>query len=198
MRMRGHPLDHTVSDQDRLDIRASLDGDADAYERLVKRYETRVATNMWRFTRDKQVLGELVQEVFVEAFLSLAGFRGRAPFSHWLLRIATRVGYRHWKHEARDRRRRSALAEWDTAVSLSRASQLQAELAPFEAAEFLYRLLEQLPPEDRLVLTLFYFEEYDTREIAEQTGWSRALVKVRSFRARKKLRALLEETGLER
>ena len=47
-------------------------------------------------------------------------------------------------------------------------------------------------------MTLFYFEEYDTREIAEQTGWSRAVVKVRSFRARKKLRALLEEAGLER
>ncbi len=191
-------MDQTVSDQDRLDIQASLDGDADAYARLVKRYETRVATHMWRFTRDEQVLGELVQNVFVEAFLGLAGFRERAPFLHWLLRIATRVGYRHCKHEARDRRRRSALAEWDPAASLSRASQSKAEQAPFEAAELLYRLLKQLPPEDRLVLTLFYFEEYDTREIAEQTGWSRTVVKVRSFRARKKLRALLEEAGFER
>ena len=108
-------MDQPVSDQDRLDIRASLDGDADAYTRLMRRYEGQVAAHLWRFTRDERVLEELVQNVFIETYLALAGFREKAPFIYWLLRIATRVGYRHCKHEARDRRRRSALAEWDPA-----------------------------------------------------------------------------------
>jgi len=56
-------------------------------------------------------------------------------------------------------------------------------------------LLETLPPKDRLVLTLFYFEGWDMGEIAERVGWSRTLVKVRAHRARRKLRALLEEEG---
>ena len=50
----------------------------------------------------------------------------------------------------------------------------------------------------RLILTLQYFEECDTREIASRTGWSRTLVKVRAFRARRKLKALLTEAGFGR
>ena len=62
-----------------------------------------------------------------------------------------------------------------------------------EAAERLYGLLGQLPPQERVVLTLYYFEECGTREIAERMGWSRSLVKVRAHRARKKLRKLMEQ-----
>ena len=95
-----------VTDADRRDIRSTLDGNEDAYACLVERYEAQVFAQMWRFTRDRLVLEELVQDVFVEAYLSLARFRGEAPFLHWLRRIATRVGYRFWKHERRDRDRR--------------------------------------------------------------------------------------------
>jgi len=66
---------------------------------------------------------------------------------------------------------------------------------PSEAAEYLYGLLDRLPPEDRVVLTLLYFEELDTREIARHMGWSRTLVKVRAYRARQKLRTMLGEAG---
>ena len=49
------------------------------------------------FSRQPAVAEEMVQDVFVEAYLSLRGFRGSAPFAHWLQKIATRVGYRYWK-----------------------------------------------------------------------------------------------------
>ena len=66
---------------------------------------------------------------------------------------------------------------------------------PSEAAEALFELLRRLPDKDRLVLTLVYFEECSTAEAAERMGWSVTLVKVRAFRARHRLRALLEEAG---
>lgn len=69
---------------------------------------------------------------------------------------------------------------------------------PSEAADYLYRLLEQLPWKDRLVLTLLHFDGCDTAEIAQRVGWSRTLVKVRAHRARAKLRSLLEEAGYGR
>jgi DNA-directed RNA polymerase specialized sigma24 family protein len=47
------------------------------------------------------ILDQLVQDVFVEAYMSLKGFRGRAPFLHWLRRVATRVGFRYWKSRTR-------------------------------------------------------------------------------------------------
>ena len=70
------------------------------------------------------------------------------------------------------------------------------DLTASEAAEQLHAWLDRLRPKDRMVLTLFYLEEMDVKDIAEQTGWTRTLVKVRMHRARKKLRTLMIEAGL--
>jgi len=186
-------LAETISEMDQRDIAASLNGDGEAYARLVQHYQDQVVAQMWRFTRDTAVLEELVQEVFVEAYLSLKGFRGRAPFLHWLRRVATRVGYRHWKSQVRKRDREEALT--GTRLKLATAP---ADLSPCEAAEALYSMFAKLPSQDRLVLTLFYFDECDMNEIASRTGWNRTLVKVRLHRARKRLKALLNEAGIGR
>jgi RNA polymerase sigma-70 factor (ECF subfamily) len=178
-----------VAAEDQHDIAATLGGDGSAYARLVKRYEQRIAAQMWRFTRNPGTLDELVQETFVEAFTSLRNYRGDAPFLHWLRRIATRVGYRHWKGRRRDLDRAERLNAIGPAPE-------PATSGPSDAAEYLFRLFETLPVQDRLVLTLMYFEECDTREIADRMGWTRSLVKVRAHRARNKLRVLLEEAGV--
>ncbi|MEZ6045932.1 MAG: sigma-70 family RNA polymerase sigma factor [Planctomycetaceae bacterium] len=62
-----------------------------------------------------------------------------------------------------------------------------------EAGNLLHAMLEQLPPRDRMILTLIYWEEHTVEEAAEVTGWSQSLVKVQAFRARKKLKQLLQE-----
>ena len=192
MNISGGGMDpaETVSEEDQQDIADSLAGNGEGYARLVRRYQDQVARQMWRFTRDAVTLDQLVQDVFVEAYLSLKGFRGRAPFLHWLRRVATRVGFRYWKSRARMEEREEALKE----SSLNVPAAPEA-LTPSEAADTLYRLLGKLPPADRLVLTLFYFEECDVKEICSRSGWNRALVKVRLHRARKKLKSLLEEVG---
>lgn len=182
----------TVDHKDQLDIQASLQGNEEAYARLVRRYEARVAAQMRHFTRERHEREELVQDVFVEAYLSLSAFKGRAPFLHWLRKIATRTGYRHWKRRDRERQMRAALIEHDPPVPANPEDQ-----TPSEAAESLHRLLELLSPRDRLVLSLYYFEECNTKEIAKLTGWTRTLVKVRMYRARKKLKTFLEEASYE-
>jgi DNA-directed RNA polymerase specialized sigma24 family protein len=83
------------------DVRLSRRGDSDAYTRLIKQHQPYVSRILWRFSRDRLVHEELVQDVFVEAYLSLGSYRQKAPFGHWLSRIATRVGYRYWKQMAR-------------------------------------------------------------------------------------------------
>lgn len=185
-------LTSPVSEDDREDIAASLRGDEPAYARIVARYQSTIAQQMWKYSRDPLIVEELVQEVFVECYVGLAQFRGRAPMVHWLRRIATRVGYRHWKKKARKREGEALLRQEspDRAIPADDAS-------PREAAEWLHGLLTQLAPEDRLVLTLHYFEGLDMNSIAERMGWTRTLAKVRAFRARKRLRVLLEGAGYE-
>ena len=180
--------DNAVMDaQDREDVRACLARDPEAYERIVRRHQESVAARMRRFTRDDGELEELVQEVFVEAYFSLPGFRHDAPLSHWLNRIATRTGRRFWQKQIRRRKTAPlAIEDWDAAV--------QACDTPERAAELVHGLLARLPPRDRLVLTLMYIEERSVAETAALTGWSKTMVKVQAHRARNKLKALLERS----
>lgn len=176
-------------------VRQTREGDPEAYRRLIERHQDHVSRMLWRFSRDRRVHEELVQDVFVEAYLSLSSYRGRAPFEHWLSRIATRVGYRHWKERARRHEAEPFnLREWDEASGDGAASHVPE---PDHAAELLHRLLAQMPPRDRLVLTLRYLDQCDVAETARRTGWTRTMVKVQTLRARNKLRKLIEQSGME-
>lgn len=174
---------------DRRDIAASLGGDRAAFGRIVERYEAAIARLMFRFSRDRQVHDELVQDVFVEAWRSLPRYRGDAPLLHWLRRIGTRVGYRFW----RKRKRAPMQLALDAAIPDDVG---ERALEPGEAGAILDALLSRLEPADRLVLTLAYLEQYTVAQIAEQTGWSQGKVKMKSLRAKKKLRAIVEKEQL--
>ena len=171
------------------DIRKSREGDSDAFRQLIERHQAHIGRIMWRFSRDQRVHEELVQDVFVEAYLSLRTYRGKSPFAHWLSRIATRVGYHYWKQTGRQRTTESfSLQEWDELASGATENR-----NPSQAAAVLHELMAKLPPRDRLVLTLRYLEECDVAETARRTGWTRSMVKVQTWRARKKLQQLFAE-----
>lgn len=179
---------------DLTDIRESLEGDGDAYARLVRRHQDSVARRMWRFTRDRDEHRELVQEVFVQAYTSLSGFKANAPFAHWLARIATLVGYRYWKNRSHERSiPKVPIEEWADRLATLEPAQWEAS----QAAELLHALLDELPPRDRLVMMLRHVEDRSVEETAALTGWSESMVKVQSWRARKKLKKLFEQAGLE-
>ncbi len=181
-----------MENADWLDVTASLKGEEQAYARLVRRYERPITGLLWRFTRDPAQCEELVQQVFVEAYFSLKTYRGDAPLLHWLRRIATRTGYRFWRDRAKE--------PVEAALPEDFLEQIEAvdddEIGPAEAAAILDALLARLPADDRLVLTLMYFEDVGTKEIAERMGWSRAKVKTQALRARRKIREIAEREHL--
>ena len=154
----------------------------------MRRYQPAVTRRMWRFTRDRTQLEELVADVFVQAYQSLESFRGDGPFEHWLLRIATRAGYRFWRNRKRRSDHEVPLQDWDRP-----GDEEPDRLEVTEAAQQLHQTLAELAPRDRLVLTLMYFEEMSVAQIADQTGWSLSMVKVQAHRARKRLGSLLEK-----
>jgi len=183
-----------VLSSDLADLEQTRRGDGEAYRRLVERHQDHVARILWRFSRDRTVHEELVQDVFVEAYLSLHTYDAKGPLEHWLARIATRAGYRYWKQKARLKHAEPFDGrQWDEAVRHDGA----ADLEPDAAALLLHRLLEQLPPRDRLVLTLRYLEQCDVAQAAQRTGWTKTMVKVQTMRAKKKLQRLVEQSGEE-
>jgi RNA polymerase sigma-70 factor (ECF subfamily) len=176
---------------DRLQCEQCKAGDNDACAQLLKRHEKRIARLMWRFTRNRGIQAELVQEVFVQAYLSLPRYQPTGvPFEHWLVRIGTRVGYQFWKKQSRSRQMQPL-----TEATGVPASAIET-LDPSAAAGILHDLLALLPPPDRLVLTLMYFEECSIKEIAQRAGWNAAIVKMRAYRARNRLKAIIEQKNM--
>jgi RNA polymerase sigma-70 factor (ECF subfamily) len=171
-------------------IQAILGGDEAAFEQLVRRHQGQIAKLMWRFSRDSAVCERLVQDTFVEAYFSLKSYKAKAPFLHWLKKIGTRVGYRFWKEQDKEKRF-LPLEEFDF-VEKSR----DEEIEPGKASEILHTLLSQMVRADRLVLTLMYFEDCPIKEIAQRMGWTQAAVKMRALRARKKIKKIAEKGNL--
>ena len=175
-------------------IRRAKSGDQLAQEDLVRLHRERVVRIVGRYARDSADAEDLAQEVFVKALQSLDQFAGRAPFEAWLSRIAVHTCY----DVLRKRRRRPELRFSD----LGEAQQYWVEsvedpgsstLASLEAQQLVRMVLETLPAEARMVLTLMEIEERSLKEVAELTGWSVALVKVRAFRARAQMRKACEQ-----
>jgi RNA polymerase sigma-70 factor (ECF subfamily) len=178
-----------MSDSEPKDIRASQNGDHEAYRRLVLRHEASISRLMWRFSQQIHICEELVHDTFVEAYGSLGGYQFQGSFSAWLKRIATRRGYRYWKQRDRDQKY----------VALDDVEPLEAPTSHRDAADasaLVDHLLAQVKPIDRLILTLLYLEDCNTKDIARRLGWTRGMVKMRAYRARKKLRSIVERAGL--
>ena len=181
-------------------IAAVLKGDAASFEPLVQKYSLRIFATARRYARRESESEDIAQDIWLKAFERLASFRGEAPFEHWLMRLAVRTCYDSLR--AHQRNRETTFAElsepeedWlDRFVSQPDAASENAEAA----RQLIARVLEQLSPAARLVITLQEIEQRSVKEVAELTGWSVPLVKVRAFRARAEMRKVLSRIAKEK
>ena len=176
-----------------------IEGDINAFESLLLRYKGHVLEVVKKHVPYNEV-EETAHDVFVRAYQSLSTFKERSSFKQWLSTIAVRACYDFWRKQYRSREMSmSSLTEehqeWLEKVASNRSGQSFADKdSQKKARELLDWALDRLSPEDRMVLELVYLEGLSGREAADLLGWSVANVKVRSLRARKKLRNLV--TGL--
>ena len=137
---------------------------------------------------------DLVQTIFLKVFTKLDQYQGVVPLEHWVSRIAVNSCLNALKAEkCRPELRWADLSEETQHVveSLAAEDTTVQDCEGPSARELLKKLLAQLSPGDRLVVTLLHLEEKSVAQIQALTGWSATLVKVRAFRARKKLQKLL-------
>jgi RNA polymerase sigma-70 factor (ECF subfamily) len=174
-------------------IAAVLKGDAASFEPLVEKHSPRVFATARRYARRESEVEDIVQEVWLKAFQKLKSFRSEAPFEHWLMRLAVRTCYDFLRGHQRNRETTfSELTEpendWlDRFVNQPEAASENAAAA----RQLVERVLEELSPPARLIITLLEIEDRSVKEIAKLTGLSVPLVKVRAFRARAEMRKVL-------
>lgn len=167
-----------------------LAGKEGAFVQLVNRYKRKVFSMSARFARDKDDLDDICQDIFIKIYENLGKFRSDAPFEHWLSRIAIRTCY----DALRKRRKEKGNVPLDTIhYQISADDSVDDLFAAEQARNILEKGMAQLKPAERLVITLLELEEKPVKEIADLTGWSEVNVKVRAFRARQKLKRILEK-----
>jgi RNA polymerase sigma-70 factor (ECF subfamily) len=181
-------------------IAAVLKGDIASFEPLVQKYSPRLFATARRYARRESEVEDVVQEIWTKAFQKLSSFRGEAPFEHWLMRLAVRTCYDALRSHQRNRETSfSELAEAETDwLDRFVAEPDQASEHAAAARALVQRLLAQLSPAARLVITLLEIEERSVKEISQLTGWSVSLVKVRAFRARAEMRKCLAKMTAEK
>lgn len=138
---------------------------------------------------------DLAQEIFMKMFSRLDQFRGEVPFEHWVSRIALTTCIDHLRSQYRK-------PEWRMADLGEEEAQFLEECCTPDAAasgmvesvaarELAGKLLEFLSPKDQVVVTMLDMEGRSVAEVSQVTGINSALVKVRAFRARRKLRQIM-------
>jgi RNA polymerase sigma-70 factor (ECF subfamily) len=178
-------------------VRQAQEGDESAFAEMVRRYSPRVFSVASRFFRQRSLVEEAAQEVFLKAFTQLGSFEGRGSLEGWLTRIATNTCL----NMVRGAKRRpeftvSDLTEdeqsWLDHQPIDRSEQRSVE-NNLVATDLADRLLSVLSPEDQQALLMIDGEKASIKEVAEATGWSESKVKVRAFRARRKVREAMEK-----
>jgi len=181
-------------------IAAVLKGDAASFEPLVQKYSPRVFAAARRYARRESEVEDIVQEVWLKAFHKLKSFRSEAPFEHWLMRLAVRTCYDFLRGHQRNRETAfSELTEPETDWLERFVAQPDSASENASAArQLIERVMQDLSPAARLVITLLEIEDRSVKEIAKLTGWSVPLVKVRAFRARAEMRKILAKIAKEK
>ena len=181
-------------------VAAARQHDETAARELVRRLYPLVA-KLVRSHRPRRTAEEdLCQMIFIKVFQKLDQFSGKVPLEHWVARIAVNTCLNQIQSEkVRPEFRHADLSDEEVALVHNLAATSE-EIGPdrsFAARDLVERLLPVLKPAERLVIDLLYLQQHSVAEISRLTGWGASLVKVRAFRARKKMKEQLAKCTAE-
>ena len=172
-------------------INQILNGDANAYSQLIVRYKDLVFTLALRMLKHREEAEEVAQDAFVKVYRSLSRFKGDSKFSTWIYKVTyntcldrIKKNKKHFNDVAIDDFTINKLETIDNALQ---------NIITKEKQNLIKNCVDKLPAEDAYLLTLFYFEELNLDEISEIIKITSNTVKVKLFRARKKLAVILEQ-----
>jgi RNA polymerase sigma-70 factor (ECF subfamily) len=180
-------------------------GDKDAFDVLVSKYQHRVTQLVGRFVRDQTEAQDVAQEAFIKAYRALPNFRGDSAFFTWLYRIAINTAKNYLV--ARSRRPSDIQSDIQEAEQFEGAQNLREYDTPEQLAigdevvDMIYSAIDSLPDELQIAITLREFEGLSYSEIAKTMQCPVGTVRSRIFRAReaidKKLQSLSGNTENE-
>ena len=167
-------------------------GNVNAYENLVLKYQDMIYSFVYNMVRNDMDAEELTQDVFIKAFRKLALFRAEAKFSTWLFTIAHNTVASSFRKK---QLKTSAVDDYVTEnFAFDNVDNAFEMLSLKERNNTIGQALEQLAPQQKLLIQLFYLEEQSLKEIENITGLTNGSIKTGLMRARKRLYNILSDT----
>ena len=173
-------------------IKRAQQGEPEAFGPLVQKYQQRVFSLVYHLVRRRDEVEDLAQEIFIKAFRAVRSYNFQSSFVTWLSRIATNHCYDYLRHERTSR----VSFYWQMGENSQRELETNAESQPEHVLDheeqtvlkdFVGKLLERAPENDRKILLLKELQDYSVEEIAEILELKPTTVKVRLHRARKRM-----------
>jgi RNA polymerase sigma-70 factor (ECF subfamily) len=167
-------------------------GNTRAFSDLVDSYKDLVYTLAVRMLGNREEAEEVSQDVFIKVYKSLSKFKGDSKLSTWVYRIA----YNSCLDQIKKIKKERVLTDLEHINKIAYADLDNAfqRMADEERSEIIRQCLAQLSSEDAGILTLFYLEESSLQEMEKATGLPVNTLKVRLFRARKRLAGIMENS----
>ena len=163
-------------------IQNILSGQLPAFEQLVEKYQNMVFTLAFRVLQNHEDAEEVAQDVFVKVFNSLKNFQQKSNFKTWLYRIV----YNESINRLRSRKKRVPLVDLNEETTLHLFDPGSINDSNDEI-QFIQKAIQNLPETERIILSLYYYEDMPVKEIAKITELTETNVKTRLFRSRQKL-----------
>lgn len=172
-------------------------GEEDAARQFFREHHALVARIVRNHPSRRHSEEDLCQMVFMKIFTRIDQYAGEVPVAHWISRIAVNTCLGELKKDTLRRELREADLGEDAVTLLQRVADptiKQAESVR-DAQEVAQQLLERLSPTDRMIVALLHIEQCSVAETSQLTGLPQAVIKIRAFRARRKLNKLIQQLG---
>ena len=173
------------SQDENILIEKTLKGDVNSFESIVKDYHMMVYTLAYRVLKNREEAEELAQDVFLKVYQSLAKFNRKSKLSTWIYRITYNASINKYKSQ----KRKIDAIELDNSIefNISNSSDTLHDISFKEKRKVINNSILKLPEMEKIIVTLYYFEELPIKEVAEIVGITPQNVKIKLHRSRKKL-----------
>ena len=185
-------LMHSAAHDDASLVQQTIDGDQQAFQRLIERYQERLFGLVRHYTQSAVEVEDIVQDTFIKAYRKLESFQHQSSFSTWLHRIAVNTALDFLKRSGRSPVQ--AVEDPEVLPGIAQSPAILPPQAGLERAEIVaitQRVLEELPEIFRTVLVLREYEDMAYQEMADLLGISIGTVESRLFRARARFKEAL-------
>ena len=178
---------------DTILVKRILYGEAELFRLLAERYAERIMRMVGRLVPSKEDAEEVTQDALLEAYKSLSRFdEKQASFPTWLLRIAYHMALKHYRQHQKSVPLVDTKQDWLENISDEEADEMLADTSS-DRLSLLEKATEMLKPDDQMLLSFYYFDDYSIKDISNITGHDGGYLRSRLQWIRKRLAATIKQ-----